>query len=72
MLRQSLLNNAGGIILLHNHPSGDSRPSQADIRFTDKLRQACSLMGINLVDHIIVAEESFFSFCEEKTFKYIK
>lgn len=72
VLRQSLLNNAGGIILLHNHPSGDSRPSQADIRFTDRLRQACSLMGINLVDHIIVAEESFFSFCEEKTFKYIK
>ena len=52
--------------------SGASRPSQADIRFTDRLRQACSLMGINLVDHIIVAEESFFSFCEEKTFKYIK
>ena len=72
VLRQSLLNNAGGIILLHNHPSGDSQPSQADIRFTDRLRQACSLMGINLVDHIIVAEESFFSFCEEKTFKYIK
>ena len=71
VMRQALLHNAGGIILLHNHPCGDSTPSHADIKFTSDLRKACSLMGICLIDHIIVAEDSFFSFCEEKIYKNI-
>ena len=71
VMRQALLHNAGGIIILHNHPCGDASPSKADIRFTSDLRKACSLMGICLLDHIIVAEDSFFSFCEENTYKNI-
>ena len=44
VLRDALLVNASSLILLHNHPSGDPRPSVQDINFTDRLRKACSLM----------------------------
>lgn len=58
------------LILLHNHPSGDPAPSQADIRFTKNLLDACKLMQVNLIDHIITAKDSFFSFHEEKSIPY--
>lgn len=70
VLRNALLLNASSFILLHNHPSGDPNPSKEDISFTDKLRKACSLIDINLLDHIIVGDESFFSFAEDTTTKY--
>lgn len=70
VIRQVLLKNAAAIILLHNHPSGDPTPSASDIRFTDRLRKACSLMDIKLLDHIITAENAFYSFAEETTTKY--
>ena len=66
VLRQALLCNAKSIILMHNHLSGNPRPSIADIDLTNQLRKACALLDINLVDHIILAEESFFSFSEEQ------
>ena len=47
------------IILVHNHPSGDPTPSKADIDFTDRLGQAASLMGIELLDHIIIGDCKF-------------
>ena len=72
ILRQALLHNAAAIIVSHNHPSGDSTPSRNDIFLTNKLREACSLIGINLNDHIVVGEDSFFSFCDERTFKIYK
>ena len=72
ILRQALLHNAGSIVLLHNHPSGTCLPSQNDIRLTRKIQEACNLMDIPLVDHIIVAEEHFYSFNDEKTYKYIQ
>ncbi len=69
VLRQALLHNAMSIILLHNHPSGDPRPSQQDIRFTDKLHGACRMLDIKLIDHIIVGGEHFYSFSDERTYK---
>lgn len=72
ILRQALLHNAASIIVLHNHPSGSSHPSQHDIFFTSKLREACVLIGIKLNDHIIVGEDDFYSFDMEKSFKYLK
>ena len=71
ILRQALLHNAASIIVLHNHPSGSSIPSQNDISFTKRLRDACMLIGINLNDHIIVGEDDFYSFIMEKSYKYI-
>ena len=69
ILRQTLLHNAVSIILLHNHPSGDPKPSRSDIILTDRLRQACSVMDIKLIDHLVIAHDSFFSFAEERTMK---
>ena len=70
IMRQSLLHNAAAIVILHNHPSGSSKPSQHDIFFTNKRRQACVLMDIKLEDHIIVGEDDFYSFLMEKSYRY--
>ena len=51
-----------GIVALHNHPSGDPRPSEADVRFTRGLWEAARSLDMELVDHIVVAREGYFSF----------
>lgn len=65
ILREALLHNAVGIILSHNHPSGDPRPSGQDLNATDSLRKACGVMDIKLLDHVIVAGIKYFSFADE-------
>ena len=65
VLRNALLVNAASLILLHNHPSGDPRPSAHDIHFTERLNKACSLMDIKLLDHIIIGNQGYFSFANE-------
>lgn len=56
---------AGSIILLHNHPSGNVIPSNEDKRQTLALRKAVSLFDIDLMDHIIIGNSRYFSFCDE-------
>lgn len=56
---------ATGFILVHNHPSGDTEPSEIDIRGTRKIMEAAELMKIQMVDHIIIGED-YFSFREAK------
>ena len=68
IVRKALDCGAVAVILSHNHPSGDPRPSTADIRLTNKLRQALSTFEITLTDHIIVSENSCYSFCESGVF----
>lgn len=51
------------IILLHNHPSGDTSPSKADILMTRRIKEAGELMGIQLLDHIIIGDRSYTSLC---------
>lgn len=53
------------IIIAHNHPSGNLKPSAADLKVTEKLKQACEIMEISLIDHLIVSEEGFYSFATE-------
>lgn len=53
------------VILCHNHPSGQLKPSQADIQLTKKLIQAGKVLEISVLDHIIVADKSYFSFADE-------
>lgn len=67
ILRRVLLNNAAGLILVHNHPSGNPQPSQQDIKMTEKLRTACELMDVKLIDHVIFTDNAFFSFSEHHT-----
>ncbi|HOW26242.1 MAG TPA: DNA repair protein RadC [Bacteroidales bacterium] len=56
---------ASSIILCHNHPSGNVEPSQADITLTKKMIHAGSLLDIQILDHIIIGEENYFSFADE-------
>ena len=62
VLKTSILSNACNVIVLHNHPSGVPEPSDMDIVVTDKLNQAYSLMDINFLDHIIVGNDTLYSF----------
>lgn len=64
ILAPALEYNATGIILLHNHPSGEVNPSKPDIEFTDSVRQAATLLNINLLDHLIIGRNKYFSFQE--------
>lgn len=57
---------AAGVILFHNHPSGNPSPGKEDIRQTDNLRNALSCLDITLLDHIITAGNNYFSFSDEK------
>jgi DNA repair protein RadC len=61
----ALENNSSSIILCHNHPSGNIKPSDADIRLTKKLKSGGELLDIPVLDHLIVGEERYFSFADE-------
>ena len=63
--------SASKIILVHNHPSGDSNPSNADIDITNKLMDIGKLMNIPVIDHIIIGNNNYYSFFEEKKI-YVK
>lgn len=57
--------NACAIIICHNHPSGQIRPSRADEELTQKIKQAGSFLDIKLLDHLVLSEEAYFSFADE-------
>jgi len=57
--------NACSIIISHNHPSGNLKPSQVDEQLTQKIKQAGQLLDIKLLDHIIVTSEGYYSFADE-------
>lgn len=61
----SLENDASGIILCHNHPSGNTKPSEADIKLTKKIKEGGILLDINVLDHIIIGDENYFSFADQ-------
>ncbi len=65
IFKRTLLQNASSIILVHNHPSGNLKPSQADIDITKKLKQAGKVLEIGVLDHLIISERGFFSFADE-------
>ena len=66
ILRRALEKKASGVILVHNHPSGSAMPGQADIRQTGLLKKALQTCEIQLLDHVIVAEDSWYSFADEQ------
>lgn len=61
---------ACGVILCHNHPSGDPKPGKEDIEATKSLGRALKTLDITLVDHIILGENGYFSFSEDSELKY--
>lgn len=65
VFKSAILNNATSIIVGHNHPSGSIVPSQEDIDVTERLKQAGELIGIEVLDHVIVADYKHLSFKEK-------
>ena len=66
VLNEAVKIEAAKIILVHNHPTGDSTPSDKDIQFTDKVEQACRILGIQLLDHIIIGDKNYVSIFSQK------
>ena len=67
ILKRAIEKQSSYVILVHNHPSGSPLPGPADIHQTACVKKALSSVGISLMDHVVVAEDSFFSFSEERT-----
>ncbi|MBS1773239.1 MAG: DNA repair protein RadC [Bacteroidetes bacterium] len=65
MLKNAVLQNANKLIVAHNHPSGNLKPSHADIELTKKLKDAAEFMDIKLLDHLIVAGTNYLSMADE-------
>jgi DNA repair protein RadC len=65
LVRVPILVNAASVIILHNHPSGDSQPSRDDVAITQRIKDSLSLFGISFIDHIIIGDDSFTSLLEK-------
>ncbi len=65
IFRKAIENNATGMILCHNHPSGNLKPSDADIKLTQKMKEGGKFLDISVLDHIIIGEEKYLSFADE-------
>jgi DNA repair protein RadC len=67
IFHEALLTKSSGIILGHNHPSANPRPSEKDLQLTKKIKEAGKFLEITVLDHIIIAGSSFYSFADEGT-----
>ncbi|CAN5752590.1 DNA repair protein RadC [soil metagenome] len=65
ILKKAIEEEASSIVLSHNHPSGNLKPSRADEELTQKIKQAASYCDIRVLDHIIVSDEGYYSFADE-------
>lgn len=66
IIRKAIDKKAAAIILVHNHPSGNAMPSVPDIRQTESLNKALKTCDLSLLDHIIIAKDSYYSFADEE------
>ena len=64
IFKRALELQASHLILSHNHPSGNLRPSEADRKLTDKIKQAARLIDMEVIDHIIVSDQGYYSFAD--------
>ena len=67
IFKEAYLTSASKIICMHNHPSGDTTPSMEDIRLTKSLIEIGKLQGIELVDHLIIGDDNYYSFYNERS-----
>lgn len=66
LIMQVLINTgASQFAAVHNHPSGNSRPSNEDKRLTEQLKKAAALFNIRMMDHVIITNDGYYSFCDE-------
>ncbi len=64
VFKRVLLNNAAKIFIVHNHPSGNPNPSNADFTITSKIKKAGELLDVTLLDHIVIGDGQYYSFKE--------
>jgi DNA repair protein RadC len=64
-LKKALQHEAVSIVLCHNHPSGNLRPSRQDQELTNKIKEASQYFDIKVLDHIIVSDEGYYSFADD-------
>lgn len=64
VFKDAIMHNAYSVVLAHNHPSGDSEPSEDDLTITKRLKESGKIQGIEVIDHIIITKNGFFSFKE--------
>mgnify|MGYP000374322035 CR=1 FL=1 len=62
----AIKNSASSVIIAHNHPSGDPQPSEDDLEITKRLVEAGKILGIDVVDHIIISKDNYFSFKDKR------
>jgi len=67
IMKKAIESLASGLVICHNHPSGNNTPSDADIRITQKIKEAGALMDIQLLDHIIICGREYYSFADNGT-----
>ncbi len=72
VFRVAVLKNAVGVVLVHNHPSGELRPSKADKNITDRLIQVGKIINIEVVEHLIISPESYYSFVDDDLLDELK
>ncbi|MDR0700237.1 MAG: JAB domain-containing protein [Tannerella sp.] len=65
IMQAAILSNATGMTLCHNHPSGNCNPSHQDDLITKKIKDACNIMDITVLDHIIISPENYYSYADE-------
>ena len=65
VFKDAIIHNAYSVVLAHNHPSGDTEPSEDDLTITKRLVEAGKILGIEVIDHIIISKNGFFSFKEK-------
>ena len=70
IIRRAIEKKATGIILSHNHPSGNAMPGKADIEETARLKKALGTCDISLIDHIVIASKSYYSFSDEELCRF--
>jgi len=69
VLKEAIAESAASMILVHNHPSGETEPSEEDINLTERLISASDMVGIRVLDHIILGENTYFSFLKKGLIK---
>lgn len=64
VIKEALNLSAASVVLVHNHPSGNPEPSEEDKRVTKLLKSACQVVGVNVLDHVIIGDKTYFSFSD--------
>jgi len=70
VMKSALLSSAASIILIHNHPSGDPTPSREDREITQRLVDGAKLLGIRVLDHVIIGDDTHYSFADRGEIEY--